>query len=334
MTALSRDVASGKGGDGCVSFRREKFVPRGGPDGGDGGDGGDVILVARHDMNTLYAYRYKHIFKAESGQPGTGANKTGKSGEDLVLEVPCGTTIINARTGETLTDLVANGSSFKVLEGGRGGKGNRRFMSSTNRTPREYTKGKPGKAMKLRLELKLIADVGIVGLPNAGKSTLISRLSSARPKIADYPFTTLTPSLGVVNLDRETTIILADIPGLIEGASDGAGLGHEFLRHVERTRVLLHLVEVRPLDGSDPIDNYMKIRHEIERYSVDMMGKPEVVALNKCDLQGWEEVLERLQNRLGHKVFPISAATGLGLRDLVSELARNAGISGSSGWEK
>ncbi len=321
------EVSSGKGGDGCISFRREKYVPKGGPDGGDGGRGGDVVLRARRDMDTLYKYRFVHSFKAENGRPGMGKKMTGRDGEDLVLDVPCGTVVRDADTGELIADLKEEGQEVVVARGGKGGRGNARFATSTRQTPRIAEDGEPGQTRRLLLELKLIADVGIIGLPNAGKSTLISRLSAARPKIADYPFTTLVPSLGVVDLGGGRTMVLADIPGLIEGAHAGAGLGHEFLRHVERTRVLLHLVEVRPLDGSDPVDNYFRIRRELELYSAELMGRPEIVALNKCDLDGWEEVLERLSRRIGRRVFPISAATGFGLTDLVRELARLAGIS-------
>ena len=321
------EVSSGNGGKGCVSFRREKFVPKGGPDGGEGGRGGDVVLSARRDMNTLYKYRFKHSFAADNGRPGMGANKTGKSGETLLLEVPCGTLVRDAETGAVIADLVDEGASVTVAEGGRGGKGNKHFASATNQVPRIAQDGEPGVTKKLLLELKLIADVGIIGLPNAGKSTLVSRLSAARPKIADYPFTTLVPCLGVVSVDAESTFVLADIPGLIEGASEGAGLGHEFLRHIERTRILLHLLEVMPPDGSGVYDNYLAIRRELERYSFALMGRREVIALNKCDITGWEEVHRELEAKVGGRVYPISAATGFGLKDLVIGLIKvmNAG---------
>ncbi len=315
------EVISGAGGDGIVSFRREKFVPKGGPDGGDGGDGGSVILRARHDMDTLFKYRFIQSYKAENGKPGMGALKTGKSGQDLILDVPCGTIVYDDATGELIADLAEEGAEVVVAKGGRGGLGNKHFATSTRQVPRISKPGEEPVARRLRLELKLIADVGIIGLPNAGKSTLITRLSAARPKIADYPFTTLVPCLGVVNLGDERTLVMADIPGLIEGASAGMGLGHEFLRHIERTKLLLHIIEVLPYDGSDPVDNYRKIRRELELYSPLLMAKPEVVACNKCDLTGWEQAHKVLESSLKTRVFPISAATGFGLHDLVLHIS-------------
>ncbi|MFA4987152.1 MAG: GTPase ObgE [Candidatus Brocadiia bacterium] len=314
------EVISGAGGNGKVSFRREKHVPRGGPDGGDGGKGGDVILRARHDMDTLFQYRFQKTFRAKNGEKGGGGNCTGKNGEDLYLDVPCGTIVKDTGSGEIIADLTNDEQEVVVVSGGRGGKGNTRFATATNQVPRNSDDGEPAISKKISLELKLIADVGIIGLPNAGKSTLISRMSAARPKIADYPFTTLTPCLGVVNMGDYKTFVMADIPGIIEGAHQGTGLGLEFLKHIERTKVLLHVVEALPLDDSDPLDNYITIRKELSLYSAELAGKPEIVALNKCDLEGWEEVHKRFEAKTGQRVYPISAATGLGLLDLVRAL--------------
>jgi GTP-binding protein len=307
------EIQAGRGGDGCLSFRREKFVPRGGPDGGDGGDGGSVIIVAETGVDSLNALGHRKHWKAESGDRGGSSNCHGRSAEDLVIRVPPGTVIRDAAAGHTLKDLAAPDDRVCAARGGRGGKGNARFKSSTNRTPREFTPGGEGEHRTIELELKLIADVGLAGKPNAGKSTLLSRMSRARPQIADYPFTTKIPNLGIVQVDYDRSFVMADIPGLIEGAHAGAGLGHEFLRHVERTRVLVHLVEPEPMDGTDPIENYLTIRDELRQYSVDLSGRPEIVVVSKCELPTAGEVLSGLAERIDRPVLAISAVTGQGL---------------------
>ncbi|UCF89075.1 MAG: GTPase ObgE [bacterium] len=314
-------VESGAGGDGCVSFRREKYVPRGGPDGGDGGRGGDIIIRTDPHLSTLIDYRYKREYRAEAGDHGRGSKMTGKDGEAVVLRVPRGTQILDAETGELLADLTEG--EFVPVRGGRGGRGNANFATPTRRAPRISEEGRAGQARDLVLELKLIADVGIVGLPNAGKSTLISRISAARPKIADYPFTTLTPSLGVVRVDDEKSFVVADVPGLVEGAHQGVGLGHQFLRHVERTSVILHLVGLAPGDG-EPAQAYRTIRRELEQYAGDLAGKESIVALNKIDLMGPEErkkIEESFQKDTGIKPLAVSAASGEGLNILVRRLS-------------
>lgn len=276
-------VKAGKGGDGCLSFRREKFIPFGGPDGGDGGDGGSVYLQADASLNTLIDYRFQRHFQAKNGRPGAGADCTGASGDDLVLKVPVGTLVYNVATDELLGDLTRDGQKLLVAQGGFHGLGNTRFKSSTNRAPRQTTKGSLGDERELRLELKVLADVGLLGLPNAGKSTLIRAISAARPKVADYPFTTLHPNLGVVRVGDLRSFVVADIPGLIEGAAEGAGLGIRFLRHLDRTRVLLHLIDVAPLDGSDPIEAAKVIVNELEKYSPELAERPRWLVLNKVD---------------------------------------------------
>lgn len=311
------DVQAGRGGDGCVSFRREKFVPRGGPDGGDGGNGGSVILVAEDGVDTLAALVHRKHWRAKSGTAGSGGNRHGANAKDVVIRVPPGTVVLDTGGGFMLKDLVAAGDSVVAAQGGRGGKGNSRFKSATNQAPRESTPGGAGEARRITLELKVIADVGLVGKPNAGKSTLLSRVSRARPEIADYPFTTKNPNLGIVQVDMERSLVMADIPGLIEGAHTGAGLGHEFLRHVERTRVLVHLVEPTPLDGSDPVDNYLAIRAELKEYDVDLADRPELVAVSKAELPGADQVRERLAEATGGNVLLFSSVTGQGLNDLV-----------------
>jgi GTP-binding protein len=311
------DVQAGRGGDGCVSFRREKFVPRGGPDGGDGGNGGSVILVAEDGVDTLAPLVHRKHWRAKSGTAGSGGNRHGANAEDIVIRIPPGTVVLDAAGGFMLKDLVAAGDSVVAAQGGRGGKGNTRFKSSTNQAPRESTRGGAGEERRITLELKVIADVGLVGKPNAGKSTLLSRVSRARPEIADYPFTTKIPNLGIVQVDMERSLVMADIPGLIEGAHTGAGLGHEFLRHVERTRVLVHLVEPMPLDGADPVDNYLAIRAELKEYDVDLADRPELVAVSKAELPGAEQVRERLAAATGGKVLLFSSVTGQGLNELV-----------------
>ena len=277
-------VQAGDGGNGCVSFRREKYIPFGGPDGGDGGDGGSVYFVADENLNTLIDFRYERDYRAKRGENGSGGNCTGKSGEDLYIRVPVGTTVIDQDTEEVIGDLVAADQVLMVAKGGWHGLGNTRFKSSTNRAPRKATPGTPGEVRRLHLELKVLADVGLLGLPNAGKSTFIRAVSAARPKVADYPFTTLYPNLGVVKVDYERSFVIADVPGLIEGASEGAGLGIQFLKHLSRTRLLLHLVDVAPFDGSDPADSVRKIAAELERFSPELAGRERWLVLNKIDL--------------------------------------------------
>jgi GTP-binding protein len=313
---------AGKGGDGCVSFRREKYVPLGGPDGGDGGDGGSVILVARDGVDNLSMLAHRKSWKAEAGQQGTGANCHGSSGKDFTIAVPPGTVIIDVEHGHVLKDLAKIGDQVVVARGGYGGKGNNRFKTATNRAPRQSTPGEPGEVRIVRLELKLIADVGLVGMPNAGKSTLLSRLSRARPEIAAYPFTTKHPNLGRVQIDGDRSFVMADIPGLIEGAHAGAGLGHEFLRHIERSGILIHLVEPEPIDATDPIANYQTIRGELQQYSADLAGRLEIPIVTKADLPQAEEVRGKLAELLGRDVLLISAVTGKGLNQLVAAIAQ------------
>jgi len=314
------EVQAGKGGDGCLSFRREKFVPKGGPDGGDGGHGGSVVIRAERGVDSLAALAQRRQWKAEKGQPGRGGKCHGAAGEDLLIRVPPGTLIRDAREGFVIKDLQAPGDSVVAARGGKGGKGNARFKTSTNRAPREFTPGGEGEGRTLQLELKLIADVGLVGKPNAGKSTLLSRVSRARPRIADYPFTTKVPNLGIVQIDLDRSFVMADIPGLIEGAHSGAGLGHEFLRHIERTRVIVHLVEPAPTDGTDPLENYRAIRRELEQYVVDLTDRPEIPCISKCELPGAEEVQGRLKEVTGNDVLAISSVTGAGLDVLKSRI--------------
>ena len=310
-------VKGGDGGPGCCSFRREKYVPRGGPDGGDGGDGGDVIVRAIDDADSLADIVNRKHWRAEDGGRGGPDNCHGRRAPELVIPVPPGTLILDRDRGNVLRDLTAAGQEVVVARGGRGGRGNRAFASPTHRAPRQTQPGTPGEERWIVLELKVIADAGLVGLPNAGKSTLLSRLSHARPEIADYPFTTKRPNLGLVTVGGERAFVLADLPGLIEGAHEGVGLGHEFLRHVERTRVLVHLVEPLPPDGSDPVQNYRAIRRELERYRPALAAKPEVVAVSKAELTGAAEVRERMARELGRDVLAISAVTGEGLSQLV-----------------
>lgn len=314
-------VQSGKGGAGCVSFRREKYIPRGGPDGGDGGRGGDVVFKATTKKRTLYHLQFQKIYKAKNGSGGQGNNRAGKGGDHLVIELPPGTLVIDADTGDILKDLVGTDEVFVVAKGGRGGLGNARFKSSTNRTPRFAQPGEPGQALNLRLELKLLADVGIVGLPNAGKSTLVSALSSARPKIADYPFTTLRPHLGVVQAKGREPFIVADIPGLIKGAHTGTGLGIQFLRHVERTRILLHLVDAAAIDPDHPLADLDTINRELRRYSQALADKPQLVVLNKMDVDWADDAATFFREAFGKdEPLQISAATGKGLDLLTATL--------------
>ncbi len=323
------EVQAGDGGDGCVSFRREMYAPRGGPDGGDGGDGGSIYLVADVGLNTLADYRYTRRFRAERGQNGAGRNCTGRSAHDLRLKVPVGTSVVDVDTQEVLGDLVAAGEALMVARGGFHGIGNTRFKSSTNRAPRQSTPGTPGEVRRLRLELKVLADVGLLGLPNAGKSTLIRAISAARPKVADYPFTTLHPYLGVVRAGNARSFVVADIPGLIEGASEGAGLGVRFLKHLQRTRLLLHVVDVAPPEGSsDPVTDVHRIESELERFSVELARRERWLVLNKVDLLAAGQVDERCRDiarRLKWKapLFAISAVTGEGTQPLVEAVMRH-----------
>ncbi len=316
-------VKAGNGGDGAVSFHREKYVPRGGPDGGDGGRGGNVYLRVDPSLNTLLPFSYQQHFRAENGQPGQGNRKSGRDGADLYIDVPPGTVVIDEATGDVLGDLVEPGEVLLVARGGLGGRGNQHFATPSRQVPRFAEKGEPGEERWLRLELKLLADVGLVGLPNAGKSTLLASVSAARPKIADYPFTTLEPMLGVVSVPgREGgSFVLADLPGLIAGASRGAGLGHEFLRHVERTRLLIHVLDGSGgLEGRDPLEDFHTINAELAAYSAALAGKPQIVAVNKMDLPearaNWPRLAEALRE-LGYEVYPISAATGEGVGELM-----------------
>ena len=313
-------VKAGDGGNGCISFRREKYAPKGGPDGGDGGRGGDVYFEAVEDMNTLLDFTGKHHWRAENGKHGQGKNMYGQDGKDLVIRIPPGTLIYDTDLNLLLKDLNEVGLKVLVCRGGKGGKGNKAFATSTNQAPRFAEPGRPGQERNIRLELKLIADVGLVGMPNAGKSTLLSRCSAARPKIAAYPFTTLEPVLGIVELTGFRRFVMADIPGLIEGASRGAGLGHDFLRHIERTRVIVHILDIMPTDGSDPVANYHAIRNELAEYSQALAEKEEVIVANKMDLDPDGARLEDLRQRLSQDIVPISAATGQGIKELTEVL--------------
>src|SRR6516165_4392323 len=314
-------VKGGDGGRGMCSFRREKYVPKGGPDGGDGGDGGSVVIRAVAGTDSLAEIVNRKFWKADAGGAGGTANCHGRNGKDLLIPVPPGTIIRDRDRGNVLRDLTEAGEEVVVAQGGRGGRGNKYFATATNRTPREYQPGAPGEERNLTLELKVIADAGLIGLPNAGKSTLLSRLSQAHPEIADYPFTTKHPNLGVVSVGGERVFVVADLPGLIEGAHSGIGLGHEFLRHVERTRVLVHLVEPLPPDGSDPLHNYRVIRRELELHGRELAFKPEVVAVSKAELPGSEAVRRRLADELGREVLAVSAVTGQGLSHMVGAVA-------------
>lgn len=314
-------VKGGDGGRGSCSFRREKYVPRGGPDGGDGGDGGSVIVRAVAGTDSLAEVVHRKHWRAPNGGGGQSDNCHGRRGRDLILAVPPGTLVLDRDRGNVLRDLTTDGEQVSVAHGGRGGRGNKAFATATNRAPRETQPGTPGEERWIVLELKVIADAGLIGLPNAGKSTLLSRLSHAQPEVADYPFTTKHPNLGLVTLGDERVFVLADLPGLIEGAHSGIGLGHEFLRHVERTRVLVHLVEPMPPDGSDPLQNYQVVRRELELHDAALARKPEVVALSKAELTGSEAIRQRLAEALGREVLAVSAVTGQGLARLVGAVA-------------
>jgi GTPase len=317
------EVHAGKGGDGAASFRREKFVPRGGPDGGDGGRGGSIYALADRNINTLIDYRYARIHRAKNGEKGQGSDCYGRSAPDIVLRFPVGTVVTDFETGETIADLAQHDALVVLAQGGKGGLGNLHFKSSTNRAPRQFTRGEPGVSRKLKLELKVLADVGLLGMPNAGKSTFIRAVSAARPKVADYPFTTLHPNLGVVRADEHRSFVIADIPGLIEGAAEGAGLGHQFLRHLARTRLLLHIVDVAPMDaGADIVKDAKAIVAELKKYDIALYRKPRWLVLNKVDLLPTEtrdKLVQTLVRKLGWKgkTFIISALTGEGCPQLV-----------------
>ncbi len=329
-------VKGGDGGAGCISFRREKYVPYGGPDGGDGGNGGSVFLEASPALTTLLDYHYKRHYTAVRGQHGKGANRHGASGDDLILRVPVGTVVHDRDSGQLLGDLIDDEQRLLVQPGARGGRGNARFATATNRAPRRADLGRPGTGRWIRLEVKLLADVGVIGFPNAGKSTLVSRVSAAKPKIAAYPFTTLTPALGIVRVDAERTFVIADLPGLIPGASEGKGLGHQFLRHTERTRLLVHVLDLDPETGRDPLDDLRVINDELAHYSEDLARRPQVIVANKVDLLGGQSgltapVLRRLEQHClaaGLSPFVISAATGTGLSELLRGMAARLEATG------
>lgn len=321
-------IVAGAGGNGALSFRREKFIPRGGPDGGDGGHGGSVYLIGQEGLNTLADFRHTRVFRAENGTKGGGSNCTGKSGKDLYIQVPLGTRVTDAEAEELIGEITRHGDSLLVAHGGKGGLGNTRFKSSTNRTPRRTTPGKPGEQRALALELQVLADVGLLGMPNAGKSTLLRAVSDARPKVADYPFTTLHPHLGVVRVGEHRSFVVADIPGLIEGAAEGAGLGHQFLRHLSRTRILLHLADMAPLEpDADPAAGIKAIEAELKKFSPQLAKRERWLVLNKMDLLP-EAERERIASRLLRKlkwkrpVYRISAISGEGCRELTQDLMR------------
>ena len=313
-------AVSGDGGKGCVSFRREKFIPKGGPDGGDGGNGGSIIVRASTRLHTLTDYSSRKYLKAEKGHPGRGKNQSGKNGADLIFEVPLGTIIEDLDTGELLGDLIHDKQELVLISGGKGGKGNQRFATSTNRAPRIAQPGLPGKEKRLKLSLKFLADIGLVGLPNAGKSTLLSRLSMARPKVDCYPFTTIFPNLGVMSFDDESSLIIADIPGLIEGASQGRGLGHRFLKHIERTKLLLHVLDITFQPNQDIIEDFHTLKREMNAFSPQLAQKPQIVLVNKMDIYGPEhrdlKTLQKALEESGVESLPISALTGGGLEKL------------------
>jgi GTPase len=317
------NVKAGDGGNGVVAFRREKFVPDGGPSGGDGGRGGDIVFYVDEGLRTLMDFRYRRHFKGNRGEHGQGKNMHGKRGETIEIAVPPGTIIFDDDTGEKVADLVNPSDRVIVARGGRGGRGNARFTSSVNRAPRMAENGEPGQQRWLRLELKLLADVGLVGLPNAGKSTLLASVTEARPKIADYPFTTMTPQLGVVSVEMDKSFVLADIPGLIEGAHSGAGLGHDFLKHIERTRLLIHVLDVAPADGHDPLDDFQTIETELASYDQRLARRPRIVALNKIDIVASEDGLNHIKRNLedlGYEVHLISAVTTRGVQELMQRV--------------
>jgi GTP-binding protein len=327
------EVTAGNGGDGCSSFRREKYVPMGGPDGGDGGHGGSVIFRTKEGITTLMDVRYRRHFKAGRGGHGKGKQMTGRSGEDKVVFVPVGSVVFDAGTGEFLADLDRSDQDWVAAAGGRGGKGNMRYVSSTNQAPRKFTKGTMGEKKKLRLELKLLADVGLVGLPNAGKSTLISAVSNARPKVADYPFTTKVPSLGLVRLGDGASFVIADIPGLIEGASEGAGMGIKFLKHIDRTKLILHLIDISDPSHTDPVESYRGIRSELQAFNPEILDRPEIVVLTKTDLPEVRDLVDDTKRVLvdagAEEIFAVSAPTQDGTNDLMKKVEETLARSGS-----
>lgn len=318
------EVEAGKGGNGAVSFRREKYVPRGGPDGGDGGHGGNIKVVASSDINTLASFRYKKLFKAESGQNGRGSNRHGKNGEDLEIMVPVGTIIVDCNTDRLLADLDSPNQRYVLAQGGKGGRGNARFANSVTRAPKNAEMGLPGEQLKVKLELKLVADVGLIGFPNVGKSTLLSVISSARPKIADFPFTTINPNLGVVFVPQwGQSFVAADIPGLIEGAHEGKGLGHQFLRHVERTRLLVHVIDIASVEGRNPAEDYRRINYELQQFNPALARLPQLVVLNKIDLLNNDDPINKFRAEVpGVDIMRVSAATAKGTDKLVSRIAK------------
>lgn len=329
------EVRAGKGGPGSVSFRREKFIPKGGPDGGDGGDGGSVWLEADSGLNTLADFRHARLFKARNGEPGAGRQRTGKSAEDITIRVPLGTIVVASETDERIGELTEPGQRMLVARGGEGGRGNVNFKSSVNRTPRQFTPGTPGEERALHLELKVLADVGLLGFPNAGKSTLISAVSAARPKVADYPFTTLYPNLGVVSLEAGRSFVIADIPGLIEGAAEGAGLGVQFLKHLQRTRLLLHLVDIAPIDGADPVDQVRALERELVRFDEDLARRERWLVLTKTDQVGEDELdalIDRIVGGLNWQGpwFAISSVARRGLEPLVGRIMEHLERVGKS----
>lgn len=317
---------SGDGGRGCVSFRREKYIPKGGPDGGDGGNGGNVIIRGTKRLHTLTDYSLRKHFKAQNGRPGRGKDQTGKDGKDVVLEVPLGTIIYDHESGDLLADLIQEDQEILVIPGGKGGKGNQHFATPTHRAPRIAQPGLPGQKRIIKLSLKYLADIGLIGLPNAGKSTLLSRLTKARPRINSYPFTTLAPNLGVLVFDDESTLTIADVPGLIEGASEGRGLGHRFLRHIERTRLLLHLIDITYVPEDDLLEDFFSLKNELEKFDPGLMQKDQMVLINKIDIQSPAhrniENMRRAFEEMGIEALPISALTGEGLNEMKQILAR------------
>jgi GTP-binding protein len=322
-------VKAGDGGDGCCSFRREKHIPLGGPDGGDGGRGGDLILQVESNLSTLIDLRYKKLYEAENGKSGKGNQMTGRSGKDLIVCLPPGTLVKNKETDELLVDLKEPGQQFVVAEGGNYGQGNMRFKSATNRAPKKFGRGKPGESCQLFLELKLLADVGIIGFPNAGKSTLISRISNARPKVAEYPFTTLVPNLGIVRLDEGESFVAADIPGLIEGAHKGKGLGHQFLRHIERTRLLLHLIDFSDIESDNILDRYQKLQNELKAFSENLFDKPQILVATKMDDPQSVINLEKLKpalKEINSSLLTISSVTGEGVEQLLWKIKEGLAI--------
>ncbi|NWG03171.1 MAG: GTPase ObgE, partial [Syntrophaceae bacterium] len=322
-------VKAGDGGNGCVSFRRERFIPRGGPNGGDGGKGGDVILQADSQLNTLLDLTYPKPLRAQKGQHGKGKDQTGKNGENLIIRIPVGTLVRDDQTGEVLQDLLFEGQQYLVAQGGRGGRGNARFATPTLRAPRHAEKGEKGQERTLRLELKLLADVGLIGYPNVGKSTLLSRISSARPKIADYPFTTLVPNLGVVSREDHRSFVVADIPGLIEGASKGAGLGLTFLRHIERTRLLIHLLDISTKPSRDAVKDFNALNHELKAYHPSLQKKTQFIVLNKIDLPSVRERAGEIENqfeKMGFRIYFTSGQTGEGVQELLENVFRELDV--------